>query len=91
MCFEAKFGQLSGIHQFILSQIIEIQHFRKNYQSQTHFITNYVVKKSKNARKHVFFVKNVCLEARFGQYSGIQQFLFIIIIEIHHFRKNYQS
>ena len=52
---------------------------------------NYVVKKPKNAKKHVFSVENVCLEARFGQYSVIQQFILSQIIEIHHFRRNQQS
>ena len=91
MCFESRFGQLSGIQQFISSSIIEIHHFRKNYQSESHFITNYIVKKAKKCQKTRFFVKNVCFESRFGQLSGIQQFILSSIIEIHHFRKNYQS
>ena len=32
-------------------------------------------KRPKYAKKHVLFVKNVCFDTRFGQLSGIQQFL----------------
>ena len=34
-----------------------------------------MVKKAKIGQKTRFFVENVCFETRFGQLSGIQQFI----------------
>jgi len=33
VCFETRFGHLSGIQQFILSQLIERHHFEMNYRN----------------------------------------------------------
>ena len=33
VCFETRFWHLSGIQQFILSQLVEIHHFKMNYRN----------------------------------------------------------
>ena len=50
---------------------------------------NYMVKKAENEKNTRFFVKNVCLETKFGQSSGIQQFILSYPIEIQHLIKKY--
>ena len=45
-----------------------------------------MVKNAKICKKTRFFIKNVCFDTRFGQLSGIQQFILSQLIDIHHFK-----